>query len=492
MSSRPQLRVRPAYEPLRHLRSLYVGIEGARGTAKTTNILAELVVRSVEFPGCRIVLAREDRIDLSETVLKTFEEDVLPMFGMKTPGGQARAGRTVYDMPNGSQFIPIGIKNMGKSLSFEATFAYVNEATECTKKKITDLSASLRYLKTARRPTLPEWNQLIFDVNPINPNHWTNEWMEPVDDSLRDVKSAADYMRLCDFNWRKAPNSKSKFIKRIITKHQDNPGYWEWDKWEWTPLGRKYVEETLESQTGFQRERWLYGRWVAAEGGVYANSFGVKNIIRPFRVPHDWPVDVVMDFGRDHPTAVLWITISNSGKRIVFDEIHASGLDGVREVAAMIKQKNYELSVRPRGYYGDPRHGWASTFQSPITIAGQFDEQGIAVAKYPQIEGAGMDGAVDRVASGFRKGDYLFTENCVGCIADHRTWQYKRNPDGTAKAGDDQYEDKNNDACDCFMGYVGLGLQRDEEVVVDLVGEAFLRQLAEADGVNPEASHTRE
>ena len=130
-NSRPRLRLRPAYGPLRRLRCLYVGIEGVRGSAKTRSILTELVCRSLEYPGCRIILARHDRTDLTKTVLETFERQVLPAFGLAAPGNQSAENRSVYDMPNGSQFIPLGLRELTKVQSFEATFAYVNEVSEC-------------------------------------------------------------------------------------------------------------------------------------------------------------------------------------------------------------------------------------------------------------------------------------------------------------------------------------------------------------------------
>ncbi len=489
--------IRPAYGPLRHTnfpsrQPLFVGVEGPRGSGKTGGILTELVNRSLEFPGSRTILARKNREDLTETVLQCFEDLVLPMFSLKVPGNQSREGRTLYDMPNGSQFIPLAISEVIKTQSFEATWAYVNEAADpgLTKRHITNLAGCLRYLKTPKRPTLPKWSQLIFDVNPVDPNHWSNKWMTDIDDSLRKVRTFEDYTRLAKYNWqRETPKGRAK---RIVTKHMDNPGYWDWAKWAYTDLGRAYVEEVLGEQTGFMRDRWLDGLWRAAEGSVFADAFTEeKNTCKPFQIPPDWPVWCYGDPGEDHPWAINWFTIGPTGRRFCIGEVSGRKLGGVSVVASLIKAKEKQMGVMPAGRYLDPRHGFASTAQSTATIAQQLDAEGLpGWMPAPRFQGKGYYASVEATRTQFKTGNFLIFTDCVQTIANHQSWSYARSSDGSVKQGDDAYEKINDDHCDTCRWFIsgrhGRGADVPDQSQDD---QALARYIAEQ---TPENSYTRE
>ena len=81
-------------------------------------------------------------------------------------------------------------------------------------------------------------------------------------------------------------------MHRLVSVHQDNPGYWEWwdassrTGWRWTPAGEDMLRG-LQSMTGHRRARMLEGRWVAAEGSVYPEFSEDKHVVTPFEVPSE-------------------------------------------------------------------------------------------------------------------------------------------------------------------------------------------------------------
>lgn len=448
------LYTRPAYEPLRKLRCAYVGVEGPRGTAKTNAILDELMRRSLEYPGCRIVLARADRTDLSRTVLETLERQVFPRFNMTTPGNQSRANREVYDMPNGSQFIPLGLREMAKIQSFEATFAYVNEATECDKVQIQGLRATLRHLyNKIRYPKLPTWNQIIFDVNPVNPQHWTNKFMEDVDERLRycdprypGKMTHEDYAELQKHNWKPLENHQR--AKRIITKHMDNPGYWDFKKWDWTDAGRGYVAGTLSDYSGYLRERWLNGLWVAAEGSVFPEFDSRRNVVADFAIPEDWPVWMSVDPGYDHPCGVTWNAVAPNGTEYTIAEIKRRRT-GIKDLVELIKARDIGII---RGYC-DPAGKQKRQEANGVSFISQFDDLGIRLNPWPYASKELHDASVQAHRQKIVDGSYKVFASCVDTIAEHQSWSFRRNRNNEEIKGDDQYEDANNDLIDGIMGW---------------------------------------
>ncbi len=447
----PHVELRPSFGPLRTLRNLYVGVEGVRGSAKTRSILTELMCRALEYPGCRIGLFRHDRTDLTKTVLKTLETQVFPLFGLTTPGNQSAENRAVYDLPNGSQLIPAGLREMTKTQSLELSFAYVAEVSECTETQITELAATLRYLKSPERPLMPDFGQLIFDVNPVNPGHWANKFMEPADDALRacnisGVQTREQYARMQKYNWRPHDRHRGR-AKRLITKHADNPGYWDFEKWEFTPLGRQYVEETLGSYTGYLRLRWLLGLWVAAEGSVFPEFDVKRNVVRDFPIPEDWPIYLTADPGYDHPAGVSWTAIApnNTRYKIADLKVRQTGLDRFVE---LIEAKGIGVIEE----LCDPAGSQKTQGADGKSWRDQMRLRGHSMRPWKYAAAEDHDTSVQAQRQAIIDGTFKIFESCVESIAEYQSWSFKRVRGGELPVGDDAYEDKNNDLIDGDLG----------------------------------------
>jgi hypothetical protein len=124
--------------------------------------------------------------------------------------------------------------------------AYINEANEISEDDWEYLIARLRHNKLS-------WQQGIADCNPDAPNHWLNR---------------RPSRQLTDENGQRVFDAAGKPVPqmvRLVSRHIDNPAYYDRVKRCWTPQGRAYMA-MLNGLTGTRRSRLLLGQWVAASG----------------------------------------------------------------------------------------------------------------------------------------------------------------------------------------------------------------------------------
>jgi phage terminase large subunit len=430
----------------------FVLYEGPRGTAKTRGILTGLMCYALKNPGARIILSRSTRTRLTETVLTTLEEQVYPAFGMRVPGDAGRVNRHSYDLPNGSSFIPIGLDDPQRTTSMEAAKIYVSEGIEIGMRQHVEALAG-----ALRQPGMPD-RQCIIDTNPGPPGHWLNAAAEPVPKHWRRVESPEDYQRLLEHAHRPPQEG---FWKRIVTRHQDNPGYFDLTAWQWTDAGREYLD-TLQMFTGHLRRRWLDGDWVAAEGTVFPEFDEDRHVIEPFNVPADWPTYVGWDAGFDHPTAILWFTVAPTGCIYVYDEIYRGGR-AVSDHCRHVHEKNAGRTVH--AYYADPQHCFSQTAQSPKTIASQAKECGISMSPWPRT-GGNEETMVERVREKLRQPSmFKVFRTCQNTINEFQSWSYKRDARGDLPAGEDKFEDRDNHSMDVVKGVISMNIQHKRQLI---------------------------
>jgi hypothetical protein len=431
----------------------FVLVEGSRGTSKTRSLLTILLARALNAPRSRWALARSTKTLLADTVLRTLEEQVFPAFNMKVPGGAlSRQHRAEYILPNGAAFVPLSLDEQHRTQSAEYAGIYVAEVTEIpTENTVLSLAGALRQVVT-RLDGKPHVHQLIADCNPASPSHWANQAAQPIDDELRRATTRDQWMKLLRFNYHTRPR-KGQW-KRIVTRVQDNPGYWDLEGWKYWDIGEAY-HQTLAYLRGPLRRRWLDGEWTAAEGAVFEADFDARqHVIHDFDVPSDWPWWVFCDPGYDHPCAIPWFTMSPNGTVYVADLRYTGGA-WISQHAAWIVERLQGRNVR--GWFLDPRHGFSKTAQSPLTISEQFGSCGLKrFAPWPRKSGAQVEAHVNVVRQWLGEGKLKFFTSCTEAIAEMEAWKYKRNSNGERLTGDDQYEDKDNHFIDCLLGFAAI------------------------------------
>lgn len=203
--------------------------DGPRGTGKTRGLCQLSLFLCLHFPGCRILWVMKHRVDLTDTVLNTFEQDVCP--GAPILGGLTAAGRRKYVFPNGSEILLRGLDDSAKTRSLEVDWVFCFEATNLLEE---DYQMMLPLLRWRGIP----YKRIVCDTNPGPPQHWL---------------------------YQRAISGK---MRRIISSHKDNPRFWDAAKGDWTKEGRDYYD-SLSSLTGVTLARMRDGKWVADENAVF-------------------------------------------------------------------------------------------------------------------------------------------------------------------------------------------------------------------------------
>lgn len=240
-----------------------------------------------------------------------------------------------YRYPNGSEMIVNGLDKPEKVQSAEFDWGYINEATECEVKDIEFVRMRLR--QRSGSPDVP-YRQLIMDCNPDAPSHWLNQRMN------------------------------EGVTKRLVSRHEDNPRYFDLKTNDWTPEGREYIFGILAGLTGVRYARYRLGLWAAAEGGVYEESWDrSRNVVDRFPFPREWPRYMVIDFGYTNPFVCQWYAEDPDGRLYRYREIyHTKRLveDHCKTIA--IASGWYHLLPKDHEKYKDRPADWADPLPREI------------------------------------------------------------------------------------------------------------------------------
>lgn len=459
----PRIELGRGFQPLaqgvNHER--FVLVEGPRGTGKTRAILSILLGRALRFEGSRWLLARSTRTRLTQTVLATLEEQVFPAHGIAVPGGGGRDNRSEYTLPNGSMLIPMGLDDPQRTTSAEFAGIYVAEAVEIESADlVTALAGSMRQAIPPDAKGVPLRHQCIVDCNPGAPGHWLNKIAEHVPPELRRVRTSDDYRRVLRHNQRPSAGG----WKRLLTRLQDNPHFWNMPAWDYTEAGRQYLE-SLGYLAGHLKARWVDGDWVAAEGSVFPEFTESRHVVAPFAIPPEWPIVWWYDSGYDHPTGIVWAAVAPNGCLYIVADHKVRGHD-VAWHADSVKRRETEAGWTIDQRYGDPQTVFSHTAGDPEGLASQWSRLGIRIAPGPRSTDA--ERMVERVRERLVAGTLKVFATCRDLIDEFQSWRYKRNAKGEQLKGDDQYEDANNDLLDGVRGLccVPLPTQRGRSVII--------------------------
>lgn len=330
----------PLYRPVGRIREVWaykgreVLVAGPAGTGKSRGCLQKLHTCAGYFPGMRGLIVRKLRTTLTQTALVTFDQKVLP-------AGAAERwfhhGDQEYRYPNGSIVAVGGLDDPEKAKSSEWDMIYVQEATELEEE---DWAMLLRGLRNGVMP----YQQILADCNPGDPNHWL---MERV---------------------------KAKSLHLIESQHEDNPSLWDAARGEWTPFGREYIN-TLDSLTGYLKQRLRYGLWVAAEGMFFTEFDLDKHTCEPFDVPDDWTKWSSIDWGFADPWCVLWFARPPSRERIfVYREFYRSGIRDDMQARYIARSEHGERVV---AHVADPSMFNKRTESNRPSIATVYAQNGV-------------------------------------------------------------------------------------------------------------------
>ncbi len=266
-------------------RDIEVCLDGPAGTGKTYAALYKVHTLLLMFPGAKALVARKTNTALAGSAIATYREMLDPNEGVTYFGGN-KIKPAAFEYPNGSQLIVNGLDKREKIKSWEFDIAYINEATECEEDDVQYVRSRLRHGKIG-------YHQLIMDCNPDAPEHWLNLRMN------------------------------EGVTTRLISKHEDNPRYFDTKTNDWTPEGYDYIFVTLAGLTGVLLDRLRWGIWSAAHGIVYQETWDRKrNVVDRFPVPKEWSRWIGVDFGFTNPFVCKWYAMDPDGRLYVYREIY--------------------------------------------------------------------------------------------------------------------------------------------------------------------------
>lgn len=263
-----------------------VCLDGPGGTGKTLAILYKVHTMLLTYPGSKWLVCRKYNVDLAGSAMATFQESILNPYEDVYYYGGSKVKPPGYIYPNGSFMAVSGLDRPSKLKSFECDGVYINEATEID---VDDLEIARMRLRKGVMP----YQQIIMDVNPDAPTHWLNQRM---------IEGKTT---------------------RLLSRHEDNPRYFDIRTQDWTEEGHKYIFDILGGLTGVRLARYRYGVWAAAEGTIYEDSWDAKrNVIDRFPIPADWPRYLSIDFGYTNPFVCGWWARDPDGRLICYREIY--------------------------------------------------------------------------------------------------------------------------------------------------------------------------
>ncbi len=262
MVSTVTYRARGATRDLFYCRDSEVLLEGPAGTGKTRGVLEYVYWLCVTFPGIRVLFVRKTRASLTESVLVTWEQKVLPDTACVngTAGPQNRMSYTFPRARNqvggqtytGERHVVLG--GMDKSTRIMSTEYDVIVGFECNELTESDWEMLLSRNRNYRMP----WQQMIADTNPDSDTHWLNRRGKKPYVVPRELEGMLPAAR---------PHQTQ--MTRLLSRHTDNPMLWNAAKNQWTLEGALYLRK-LHALTGPRAGRLLRGEWVGAEGQIWS------------------------------------------------------------------------------------------------------------------------------------------------------------------------------------------------------------------------------
>ena len=308
-------------------------ISGSYGNGKSMLIGAALHVTCMRNPGLQVLIVRNELATLNGILLPQLSSKVLKYGFAKTRNNPIRSTRggeiepRLWVYRNGTRVRTAGLDRPGKALGGEYDLIWVNQSEQVSFESWQKLSTRLRGGNWRDRSGNEKY-LLIGDANPGPPTHFL--------------------MR----------RSRDKLTPMMFMYHEDNPGYY-YDG-AWTPEGKRYTNHLRDTLEGFELERGMYGRWVAASGLVYP-KFSYDDHVKLVEfgdIPPTWTWSGSIDYGFSHAGVYTLFASSpdrgNTRRHIAFKTVYRGGMT-IEDLYSEICDLNSRYGVRPKWIVADHR-----------------------------------------------------------------------------------------------------------------------------------------
>ena len=308
---------------------------------------------SLQRPGLRILVTRKTRESLTESVLVTYEQEVLPLTGHRfIAEGTIRRVRQSYRYPNGTEWIVGGLDKPSKILSTSYDLVFANEAIELLEEDWETLQSRI-----GRPDRAHGLNAILGDTNPGDPSHW--------------LKQRCDAGR-CEL-W--------------TSTHKDNPAIW--SEGGWTEKGEAYLAR-LGRLTGNRRKRLFEGVWAAGEGQWF-ETFSDEHVTEDAEFDPRFSVYLAVDCGVH--TGAVWFQVCDVGGDPavnVFADYYAFNKPAFANAMDILAVGSQRCNGHQHGVM-DPA-GRAANPVGP-TVYGEYARAGLSLQGWPVrpvVDGLGL------------------------------------------------------------------------------------------------------
>jgi phage terminase large subunit len=256
----------------------YVLYAGGVGSAKTTIGCLTTLSLAVLYPGDYLV-CRLFNPELKITTMKTFR-DICPKELIVEDRVADQIIRIRSSNGKVSNVIFRGIDEPDKLRSLNLNAAYIDESSQVSQEAFLLLQSRLRGAHVRK---------IYMTTNPAG-HDWQYQLFVKQDGLSLEARKA--------FRLIKAPSTENVFL----------------------PEG--YVQSMLDSYSKDRIEREIYASFDSFSGQIYHEFRRDVHVIKPFKIPDEWPRFCGLDHGFRNPTAVLWGAMDYDGTVYIYREFY--------------------------------------------------------------------------------------------------------------------------------------------------------------------------
>src|SRR6266498_3943313 len=350
---------------------------GARGGGKTDGELAYLISVCIEYPGAQTMLLRKSFQELAKP------KAAIPRSHDFLHGTAAwNEQHHTWKFPNGSllQFGHLSDRTaINDYLGTQVDVMVIDQAEEITYDEFNRLKGSVRsmgvrhcetgeLLKPHIRLTAnpggigQAWLKALFiDAAPANTTYWVDSRGDDPVISLKPMPHAQTY----------------RFIPAKV-----------WDNQELLKVNPDYVDQ-LYGVGGVLARAWVTGDWGGFAGQFFEEFRRDIHVVKPFKIPANWPKWHATDWGYAKPSCTLWLARASYSAKSSSGILIPKGTVIVYRERYQIKQGIPDQCLTIRTWSGNEQFRnqlldpscWGQYDANGLTFAENYARNGVAMAK---------------------------------------------------------------------------------------------------------------
>ena len=221
--------------------------------------------------------------------------------------------------------------------------------------------------------------------------------------------------------WTCNPDHSQHFIKKDFIDNQEiDVKNWYFGFWDNPLMTQEFIDGLGMSVSGVFKERMFYGKWVAAEGAIFTGFSRDEFVVNEFPKGRIVEYCIGIDWGWEHPMAIVLMGITGDNQYYVIDEIHESHLLVDKALVSMIQDRwgAYNISQvfcdpsRPEYIYQLDNH-----FGHKLQIVGAANDVIEGIQELQKL----------MVKRGNGEYGIYFMDNAVNCINNCEGYRWKPN-----------------------------------------------------------------